>query len=685
MRQSIRLYAAVAMLMIILFSCRNDDDEVISLEPTITPPNDTTLSINTTATLSFSIEFLGEITAASVSSSNESVAKVEIITDLTAVNSGSDLDVLVNGLSKGETVVTLEIGYGEGQNASSNVRVIFEEKVTDAIGSRDDLSSLAGLVDNTGLNTSLNSNGPYTVFAPDNAALEALLVDQEVSTIEELISKKGATDLGNILQSHVVAGSITFAEMLDKEVYVTLGGATLTISDDGEEKLVNNASFIESDIVFDDGIIHIIDSVVNLSAVSDGTNGFTVTIENVSEDPRFFQHSVFNVPVGSSESGPILPEPQSAEGGTYEFSFYAGPVIASNDTTRLSMIAKLNAGFDLFFATSPNGLKLYNDNNVPITGDITNQITLWDAGTKDNATGEDEIESIAVRAYDGDQFPAVSDLIRVTISNDEELFTVRVQNISGTTTSPIPVSPGVYGIHSASTPFFSTTRSAGTDGLKELAELGDPAPLDATMSLNEGVFVPLSPGVFAVHNSDVRPVLVTGTVDRGQGLESLAEDGDNQQLGSFLSQDSQLKTSGAFSIPLQANEPGNLGPGQRYSFSLENTLPGDHITIVLKMMQSNDIIYSTPENGIPLFLENGRPFSGNASKLMVTYDVGTEQNEYPGAGLSQPLRQLAPNSGEPDPDNTIRRVTTNDIDPSEDGFIYRPIGERIKVTITPNP
>jgi len=685
MRQSIGFYTAVVMLLVILFSCRNDDEEVKSLEPAISSPNDTTLSINATATLSFAIDFVGEIATASVSSSNEAVAAAEITTSLADINSGKTLDVLVDGLSTGETVVTVEIVDGNDQRATSSVRVGFEEKVTDAISSREELGSLAILLEDTELTTPLNGDGPFTIFAPNNAALETLLAEEEVSTIEELINKKGATALGNILQSHVVAGSYTFAEMLDKDVYVTLGGATLTISDDGEEKLVNNAQFVEADIVSDNGIIHVIDSVVNLAAVSDGTNGFTVTIENVSVNPRFFQHSVFNVPVGSNESGPILPGAQSAEGGVYEFSFYAGPVIAANDTTRLTMIAKLEAGFDLFLATNPNGIKLYNDNNTPITGDITDQIMLWDAGTKDNVTGEDETESIAVRAYDGDQFPAVSDLIRVTISNDEELFTVRIQNISGTTTSPISVSPGVYGIHSASTPFFSTTRSVGTDGLKELAELGDPAPLDATMTLNEGVFVPLSPGVFAIHSSDVRPVLVTGSVDRGQGLESIAEDGDNQQLGSFLSQDAQLKASGTFSIPLEADEPGNLGPGQRYSFSLENTVPGDHITIVLKMMQSNDIIYSTPENGIPLFLENGRPFNGNASKLMVTYDVGTEQNEYPGAGLNQPLRQLAPNSGDADPINSIRRVTADDINPSEDGFVYRPVGERIRVTITPNP
>ena len=188
--------------------------------------------------------------------------------------------------------------------------------------------------------------------------------------------------------------------------------------------------------------------------------------------------------------------------------------------------------------------------------------------------------------------------------------------------------------------------------------------------------MPLSPGVFAVHGSQMRPVLVTGEVDRGVGLEALAEDGNPEALATTLAQNAELDTSGTFGTA-------PIGPGGSYSFTV-NAEPGDHLTIVTMNVQSNDIIYSTPENGIPLYRTNGRPFNGNASRLMVAYDVGTEANEYPGAGLNQPIRQTEPNTGPADPENTVRFILANDISPASDGFIYRPVGERIRVTITPN-
>jgi hypothetical protein len=335
----------------------------------------------------------------------------------------------------------------------------------------------------------------------------------------------------------------------------------------------------------------------------------------------------------------------------------------------------LAASNDLFIAPGQNGIELYDANDIPITGNISNQMILWDAGTKTNDTNEDDVA--AVRQYDGTAYPAASSLVDVTISNVGTRFTVRIANKTGDPTVPNSnISPGVWGVHTVDTPIFGTDRGAGTDGLEALAEDGNPAELDATFTRNEGFAVPLSPGVFAVHGSQVRPVLVTGEVDRGVGLEALAEDGNPDALATALSQRTDLKTSGTFGET-------SIGPSQSFSFTVSGD-PGDHLTIVTMNVQSNDIIYSTPENGIPLYRTNGRPFNGNASRLMVAYDVGTEANEYPGAGLNQPVRQVAPNTGPVDPDNTVRRVVTDDINPSGDGFIYRPVGERIRVIITPN-
>ena len=667
-----------------LFSCKNDDEEIVVVPPTLENPDDISMSIGTTATLTFTVNTVGEIASASSNSSSESVATTAIANSIDEINTNGEVVLTVTGLTIGETTITVTIVDRDDQTVSSSVSVSVEEKLADVITAREDLSSLEAALNATQLIETLRGEGPFTIFAPSNSGFDALLSGQGTASLDDLVNNLGVDALSNILQSHLVLGTLNSDDIFDKDVYTSIGGATLTVIDNGEEVLINGAKVVETDIISDNGVIHIIDSVVNLSASSDGLNGFTVTIENISSDPRFFQHGVFNIPIGSSDSNSIQPATGSSEGGVYEFSFYAGPVITSSDSAKLSFALKLEDSFDLFLATDQNGLKLYN-NNIPISGDITDQLMLWDANVKDNTSGEDLMGLNPVKVYNGTKYPSAIDLVKVTVSNVNELFTVRIQNVSGASSSPSSISPGVYGVHTVTTPFFATNRSVGEDGLRELALEGDPSVLEATMARNDGVFVPISPGVFAVHGVDVRPALKTGEVDRGQGLESLGEDGNVQQLSTTFSQNSELKKSGIFEIPDGANIAGNLGFGQRYSFTLDNVAPGDYLTIVVKMVQSNDIIYSTPEAGIPLFLDNGRPFNGNASRLMVGYDIGTEKNEYPGAGLNQPIRQLAPDTGGPDDDNTIRRVITNDVDPSEDGFIYRPVGERVKVTITPNP
>ena len=530
--------------------------------------------------------------------------------------------------------------------------------VVDYIITQENLTSLETALTAAQLTETLRATGPFTVFVPNNEAFAALLANQQVASLEALVEKLGVEAVSNILQAHVVNGLIRSDDVRDKDVLTTLSGATLTATVSGGELFINGAKVIEADLATDNGVVHVINQVVNLSAASDGSNGFTVTIENISIDKRFFQYGTFDTPVEGAQAGP------AASGQSYEFSLHAGPVVASDQPTRISFAAKLTGTHDQFLSTDQNGLILYTEAGQPITGDITDQIYVYDAGTKDDTgadvTGPGPVQKVA----------SATNVATVTISNTGSLFTVKITNIQ----AEGGISPGAYGVHTISTPLFGTTRSVGTDGLKSLAEDGDPAALLTTMASNEDFAVPLSPGLFAVHGSEVRPVLAMGQPDRGKGLEELAEEGNPSQLAAAVANNTEVDSSGTFGTSY-------IGPGEQYTFRVDGVAPGDYLTLVTRMGQSNDIVYSTPENGIPLFRENGRPFNGNASKLMIAYDVGTEANEYPGAGLYQSLRG---SGGEADTNPQVRRVVNNDVDPSEDGFIYRPVGERIRVTITPN-
>lgn len=87
------------------------------------------------------------------------------------------------------------------------------------------------------------------------------------------------------------------------------------------------------------------------------------------------QHGVFNTPVGASRPGPIGP------GGAYEFTFTAKPGM------RLSVLTMFGQSNDWFYAPKRQGIDLFN-NGKPISGEITADFMLYDAGTeKDEEPG----------------------------------------------------------------------------------------------------------------------------------------------------------------------------------------------------------------------------------------------------------------------------------------------------------
>jgi RNA polymerase sigma factor (sigma-70 family) len=73
-------------------------------------------------------------------------------------------------------------------------------------------------------------------------------------------------------------------------------------------------------------------------------------------------------------------------------------------------------------------------------------------------------------------------------------------------------------------------------------------------------------------------------------------------------------------------------------------------------VQSNDWFVAPQGGGLPLFDEDGMPMTGDVSDMLGLYDAGTEVDETPGEGDSQPPRQSGPNTGDADPDSSVRMV-----------------------------
>jgi hypothetical protein len=126
---------------------------------------------------------------------------------------------------------------------------------------------------------------------------------------------------------------------------------------------------------------------------------------------------VFNVPVGSSMPSPALP------GGAYEFTFTASAGM------RLNLITMYGQSNDLFYSPK-EALDLFDANGDPLTGDITDRLLLWDAGTEKNQapgfgdeqaprqkapnTGTAE-NAVVGLVKDGFNYPNTKDVLRVTI------------------------------------------------------------------------------------------------------------------------------------------------------------------------------------------------------------------------------------------------------------------------------
>merc|ERR1712174_36683 len=111
----------------------------------------------------------------------------------------------------------------------------------------------AGLVD------ALKGAGPFTVFAPTDAAFTALL-DSLGVTKAELLARD---DLADILKYHVLSGSsVMSADLAAAQDVTTLEGSSLTVTKDGSTVRAGSATVSTVDISCSNGVIHIIDSVL---------------------------------------------------------------------------------------------------------------------------------------------------------------------------------------------------------------------------------------------------------------------------------------------------------------------------------------------------------------------------------------------------------------------------------------
>jgi uncharacterized surface protein with fasciclin (FAS1) repeats len=132
--------------------------------------------------------------------------------------------------------------------------------IVDTAVAAGSFKTLAAALQAAGLVDTLKGKGPFTVFAPTDAAFAKL----PKGTVEELLKPENKAKLTAILTYHVVPGSVMAAQVvtMNGKEATTVNGQPLKITVNGSAVTVGTAKVVTTDVKASNGVIHVIDSVL---------------------------------------------------------------------------------------------------------------------------------------------------------------------------------------------------------------------------------------------------------------------------------------------------------------------------------------------------------------------------------------------------------------------------------------
>jgi uncharacterized surface protein with fasciclin (FAS1) repeats len=141
------------------------------------------------------------------------------------------------------------------QMASSAASLDIVDRAIDARA----FTTLVAAVSEAGLVETLKGEGPFTVFAPNDAAFAKL----PAGTVESLLQPENRDTLTQILTYHVVPGRVMSSDIAGKALDAqTVSGIPLSIDATGGGVMVGGASVTTADVMASNGVIHVIDTVL---------------------------------------------------------------------------------------------------------------------------------------------------------------------------------------------------------------------------------------------------------------------------------------------------------------------------------------------------------------------------------------------------------------------------------------
>lgn len=152
-------------------------------------------------------------------------------------------------------------GEGMSSEESGTEATSSSEEMADivdtAVGAGD-FGTLVAAVKAAGLVETLKGEGPFTVFAPTDAAFEAL----PEGTVADLLKPENKDKLVAILTYHVVPGKVMAADVVNVDSATTVQGKDVAVTVEGETVMINGATVVIADIECSNGVVHAIDAVI---------------------------------------------------------------------------------------------------------------------------------------------------------------------------------------------------------------------------------------------------------------------------------------------------------------------------------------------------------------------------------------------------------------------------------------
>ena len=144
------------------------------------------------------------------------------------------------------------------KNQKMENQMTSDKNIVETAVANGSFKTLAAALGAAGLVDTLSGAGPFTVFAPTDAAFAKL----PAGTVDDLLKPQNKDKLTAILTYHVVAGKVMAADVVKMSEAKTVNGKMLKVKVHGADVMINNAKVTATDIAASNGIIHVIDSVV---------------------------------------------------------------------------------------------------------------------------------------------------------------------------------------------------------------------------------------------------------------------------------------------------------------------------------------------------------------------------------------------------------------------------------------